>query len=328
MSAADSPQAWRRRLDGTWSRRLRSIADDRLDLLAWIIIAALVVSAVFARPIRLTLPSALQTLSVGLLPETVTLQPLQLAPHDPIDQNLADRLHPPSREYPLGTDQLGRDILSRLMVGARISLSIGVVVVSISLMIGTAVGVVSGYLGGWVDEALMRIVDIVLAFPGLLLALVVAGILGPSLTNIMIALAVVGWTQYARIVRGSVLSVKQRDFVAAAKLTGVSEPRLVSTHVVPNVIGPVVILATLDMAYVILATAGLSFLGLGAQPPTPEWGTMLSDGRQHLLSAWWIANVPGVAIMVAVLAFNILGDSLRDLLDPRAASRLEGKGGL
>ena len=282
----------------------------------------------FARPIRLTLPSALQTLSVGLLPETVTLQPLQLAPHDPIDQNLADRLHPPSREYPLGTDQLGRDILSRLMVGARISLSIGVVVVSISLMIGTAVGVVSGYLGGWVDEALMRIVDIVLAFPGLLLALVVAGILGPSLTNIMIALAVVGWTQYARIVRGSVLSVKQRDFVAAAKLTGVSEPRLVSTHVVPNVIGPVVILATLDMAYVILATAGLSFLGLGAQPPTPEWGTMLSDGRQHLLSAWWIANVPGVAIMVAVLAFNILGDSLRDLLDPRAASRLEGKGGL
>jgi peptide/nickel transport system permease protein len=328
MSAADRPQAWRRRLDGTWSRRLRSIADDRLDLLAWIIIAALVVSAVFARPIRLTLPSALQTLSVGLLPETVTLQPLQLAPHDPIDQNLADRLHPPSREYPLGTDQLGRDILSRLMVGARISLSIGVVVVSISLMIGTAVGVVSGYLGGWVDEALMRIVDIVLAFPGLLLALVVAGILGPSLTNIMIALAVVGWTQYARIVRGSVLSVKQRDFVAAAKLTGVSEPRLVSTHVVPNVIGPVVILATLDMAYVILATAGLSFLGLGAQPPTPEWGTMLSDGRQHLLSAWWIANVPGVAIMVAVLAFNILGDSLRDLLDPRAASRLEGKGGL
>ena len=328
MSAADRPQAWRRRLDGTWSRRLRSIADDRLDLLAWIIIAALVVTAVFARPIRLTLPSALQTLSVGLLPETVTLQPLQLAPHDPIDQNLADRLHPPSREYPLGTDQLGRDILSRLLVGARISLSIGVVVVSISLMIGTAVGVVSGYLGGWVDEALMRIVDIVLAFPGLLLALVVAGILGPSLTNIMIALAVVGWTQYARIVRGSVLSVKQRDFVAAAKLTGVSEPRLVSTHVVPNVIGPVVILATLDMAYVILATAGLSFLGLGAQPPTPEWGTMLSGGRQHLLTAWWIANVPGVAIMVAVLAFNILGDSLRDLLDPRAASRLEGKGGL
>jgi peptide/nickel transport system permease protein len=328
MSAADRPQAWRRRLDGTWSRRLRSITDDRLDLLAWIIIAALVVSAVFARPIRLTVPSALQTLSVGLLSETVTLQPLHLAPHDPIDQNLADRLHPPSREYPLGTDQLGRDILSRLMVGARISLSIGVVVVSISLMIGTAVGVVSGYLGGWVDEALMRIVDIVLAFPGLLLALVVAGILGPSLTNIMIALAVVGWTQYARIVRGSVLSVKQRDFVAAAKLTGVSEPKLVSTHVVPNVIGPVVILATLDMAYVILATAGLSFLGLGAQPPTPEWGTMLSAGRQHLLTAWWIANVPGVAIMVAVLAFNILGDSLRDLLDPRAASRLEGKGGL
>ncbi|PSP49492.1 peptide ABC transporter permease [Halobacteriales archaeon QH_7_69_31] len=328
MSAADRPQAWRRRLDGTWSRRLRSIAEDRLDLLAWVIIAALVVSAVFAKPIRLTVPSVLQTLSGGFLAETVTLQPLQLAPHDPIDQNLADRLHPPSREYPLGTDQLGRDILSRLMVGARISLSVGVVVVSISLMIGTAVGVVSGYLGGWVDEAVMRIVDIVLAFPGLLLALVVAGILGPSLTNIMIALAVVGWTQYARIVRGSVLSVKQRDFVAAAKLMGVSEPRLVSTHVIPNVIGPVVILATLDMAYVILATAGLSFLGLGAQPPTPEWGTMLSQGRHHLLTAWWIANVPGVAIMVAVLAFNILGDSLRDLLDPRVASRLEGKGGL
>lgn len=310
------------------SRNLESVTENKLDLVAVVIIAALVFCAVFARPIRITLPTVVRTLSFGLLPDHLTVQPIHLAPYDPTAQHLEDRLQPPSAEYLLGTDQLGRDILSRLMVGARLSLSIALTVVAISLTIGTVVGVVSGYAGGWVDEVLMRFVDVVLAFPGLLLALVIAGILGPSLTNIMIALAVVGWTQYARIVRGSVLSVKEREFVKASQLMGVSRTRLVVRHVVPNVISPVVVLATLDMAYVILATAGLSFLGLGAQPPTPEWGTMLSAGRQHLLTAWWIANVPGVAIMLAVLAFNILGDSLRDILDPRDTSRVEGKGGL
>jgi peptide/nickel transport system permease protein len=310
------------------SRRSAAFVENKLNLVAFGIILVLVFCAVFAVPIRTAVPSVVQTLSFGLLQDQVTVQPFHLAPHDPYQQNLADRLHPPSSAYPFGTDQLGRDLLSRLMVGARISLSIAVLVVTISLTIGTVVGLVSGFLGGWTDEALMRLVDVVLAFPGLLLALVVAGILGPSLTNIMIALAVVGWTQYARIVRGSVLSVKEREFVKASQMMGVSRPWLVVRHIVPNVISPVIVLATLDMAYVILATAGLSFLGLGAQPPTPEWGTMLSGGRQHLLTSWWIANVPGVTIMLTVLGFNILGDSLRDSLDPREASRMEGKGGL
>jgi peptide/nickel transport system permease protein len=201
-------------------------------------------------------------------------------------------------------------------------------VVAISLGIGTAVGVTAGYAGGWVDEALMRLVDVLLAFPGLLLALVIAGVLGPSLTNIMIALAIVGWTQYARVVRGSVLSVKERDFVRASRLMDVPRRRVVVRHLLPNVISPVVVLATLDMATVVLATAALSFLGLGAQPPTPEWGTMLSQGRNYLQDAWWVTNVPGFAIMLTVLSFNVLGDSLRDVLDPRDEGGVQRKGGL
>ncbi|WP_254863719.1 nickel transporter permease [Halovivax gelatinilyticus] len=249
-----------------------------------------------------------------------------LAPHDPEQQNLEDRLEGPSLEHPLGTDQLGQDILSRLIYGSRISLMIGVAVVGISLAIGTAVGVAAGYAGGYVDEALMRLVDILLAFPGLLLALVIAGILGPSLTNIMIALAIVGWTSYARVVRGSVLSVKQQEYVKASQLMGTSRIRVVGRHILPNVMGPVVVLATLDMATVILATAGLSFLGLGAQPPTPEWGTMIAEGREYLQSAWWVVNLPGLAIMLAVLGFNLLGDGLRDLLDPKEADSVQNKG--
>jgi peptide/nickel transport system permease protein len=172
----------------------------------------------------------------------------------------------------------------------------------------------------------MRLVDVLLAFPGILLALVIAGILGPSLQNIMVALAAVGWTQYARIVRGSVLSVKEQEYIKAAQLMDVSRFRILLGHVVPNVITPVIVLATMDMAYVILGTAGLSFLGLGAQPPTPEWGTMLSEGRNFLQDAWWIVNFPGVAIMVTVLGFNLLGDGLRDVLDPRDVSGTQEKG--
>lgn len=249
-----------------------------------------------------------------------------LTPYDPTGQHLENRLESPSLEHPLGTDQLGRDVLTRLLYGARISLRIGVAVVGISLAIGTAVGVTAGYAGGYVDEALMRIVDVLLAFPGLLLALVIAGILGPSLTNIMIALAAVGWTRYARVVRGSTLSVTQREFVKASQLMGVSRLRIVGRHVLPNVIGPVVVLATIDMAGVILGTAGLSFLGLGAQPPTPEWGTMIAEGRNYLRDAWWVVNVPGLAIMLAVLGFNLLGDGLRDVLDPRDADAVRNRG--
>ncbi|QLG63926.1 nickel transporter permease [Halorarum salinum] len=281
------------------SRRLDQFLENNLNVVGLLFVSLVVLSAVFAPAI---------------------------APEGPNEQDLFDRLESPSAEHPMGTDQLGRDVLSRLLYGARISLRIAVVVVTITLAIGTAVGLVAGYAGGWVDEALMRVVDVLLAFPGILLALVIAGILGPSLTNIMIALAVVGWTQYARIIRGSVLSVKEEEFVKSAQLMGVSRARILLRHVLPNVVTPVVVLATMDMAYVILGTAGLSFLGLGAQPPTPEWGTMLSQGRNYVDTAWWIVNFPGLAIMITVLGFNLLGDGLRDVLDPRDVGGLEDKG--
>lgn len=281
------------------SRKYQQFTSNRLNLIGLTFVLVVVLAAVFAPAI---------------------------APAEPNEQDLLNRLEPPSAEHPMGTDQLGRDVLSRLLYGARITLGIAVTVVAITLAIGTVVGVVAGYAGGWVDEALMRFVDILLAFPGILLALVIAGILGPSLTNIMIALAVVGWTQYARIIRGSVLSVKEKEFIKAAQLMDVSRTRIIARHVLPNVITPVVVLATMDMAYVILGTAGLSFLGLGAQPPTPEWGTMLSQGRNYLQDAWWVVNLPGLAIMVTVLGFNLLGDGLRDVLDPRDLGEVEDKG--
>ncbi|WP_458189996.1 nickel transporter permease [Haladaptatus sp. NG-WS-4] len=280
------------------SRKLRQFKSNRLNLIGLALVLVVVSSALFAP---------------------------WIAPYEPNEQDLLNRLDPPSSEHLMGTDQLGRDMFSRLLYGARISLRVALVVVAITLVIGTLVGVIAGYAGGWVDEALMRFVDILLAFPGILLALVIAGILGPSLTNIMIALAVVGWTQYARIIRGSVLSIKEKEFIKAAQLMNVSKPRIILRHVLPNVITPVIVLATMDMAYVILGTAGLSFLGLGAQPPTPEWGAMLSAGRNHLQTAWWVVNFPGLVIMITVLGFNLLGDGLRDVLDPRDLGDVEGK---
>jgi peptide/nickel transport system permease protein len=281
------------------SREFRQFTENRLNVLGLGIVSVVVLAAIFA-------------------PE--------LAPYNPTEQDLFNRLQPPSVAHPMGTDQLGRDILSRLLFGARISLRLACVVVGITLTIGTTVGVAAGYIGGWVDEALMRVVDILLAFPGILLALVIAGFLGPSLTNIMIALAAVGWTQYARVVRGSVLSVREEEYVKAAQIMGVSDARIVVRHLLPNVLTPVIVLATMDMAYVILGTAGLSFLGLGAQPPTPEWGTMLASGRNFVETAWWVVNFPGIAIMMTVLGFNLLGDGLRDVLDPQDLGALEDRG--
>ncbi|MCL9817732.1 nickel transporter permease [Natronocalculus amylovorans] len=234
---------------------------------------------------------------------------------DPNAGALSNRLQPPSMAHPLGTDPLGRDVLSRLVYGARITLAMAVSITLIRLIIGFVVGLLAGLFGGLVDEVLMRVVDFLLAFPGIVLALVIAGILGPSLRNVLLALVVVGWGSYARVVRSSVLSVREEPFVDAAKLAGVSRIRLVWTHFVPNVAGPVVVLSTLDLGGVVLAAAGLSFLGLGAQPPTPEWGTMVADGSDYLRSAPWLVNVPGVAIAVVVLGFNLLGDGLRDSLD-------------
>lgn len=239
-----------------------------------------------------------------------------LTPYEPTTQLLDIQLQAPSLAHPLGTDQLGRDVATRVVYGARLTLGIAFLVTVVRLTIGVVVGLVAGYVGGWVDEALMRLVDVLLAFPGIVLALVVAGILGPSLTNLVLALAVVGWTRYARVVRSSVLEVRERPFVAASRLTGASRWRVVRRHVLPNVAGPVVVLATLDLGGVILAAAGLSFLGLGAQPPAPEWGTMLATGRHHLREASWLVNAPGLAIVLAVLGSNLLGDGLRDALDP------------
>jgi peptide/nickel transport system permease protein len=210
-----------------------------------------------------------------------------------------------------------------MLYGARLSLGIAVSVTVIRLVLGSLIGIFAGYAGGWVDELLMRLVDIQLAFPGLVLALVVAGILGPSLRNVMIALAVAGWGSYTRLVRGSILEVKEREFVDAARAMGVPPHRITIRHLIPTVASPLLVLGTLNLGTVVLATAGLSFIGLGAQPPTPEWGTMLSQGRHHLQSAWWITNVPGVAIMCTVLGFNLLGDGLRDALDPKQETNVE-----
>lgn len=267
----------------------------------------------------LTSVGALIVLSLGCV---AIVGPL-LTPYDPAAQNLANRLHPPSLAHPLGTDQFGRDVLTRLIYGARISLGIAVTVTAVRVLIGTIVGLVAGYVGGWVDELLMRLVDVQLAFPGLVLALVVAGVLGPSLGNVMIALAAVGWATYARLVRGSVLSVKQRNYVDAARLAGAPRRCIVRRHLLPAVVSPVVVIATLNLGTVVVATAGLSFIGLGAQPPTAEWGTMLDSGREHLRQAWWVVNAPGGAIALTVLGFNLLGDGLRDRLDPRQETRIK-----
>jgi peptide/nickel transport system permease protein len=244
-----------------------------------------------------------------------------IAPHDPVDQELKKRLSSPSSEYPLGTDHLGRCILSRLIYGARISLPIAMTVIGITFAIGVTIGAISGYLGGVTDEIIMRIVDVLLTFPGLILALAIIAALGPGLFNAGIALVVVGWAGYTRIVRGSVLSVKEKEFVEGIRALGASDFYILVRHILPNVIAPVIPLAMLGIGYVILAVAGLSFLGLGAQPPMPEWGAMLNDGRAFMRSAPHLMIFPGLAIMVTVLAFNLLGDGLRDALDPRARLR-------
>lgn len=244
-----------------------------------------------------------------------------IAPHDPVDQELKKRLSSPSSEYLLGTDHLGRCILSRLIYGARISLPIAMTVIGITFVIGVTIGAISGYLGGVTDEIIMRTVDVLLTFPGLILALAIIAALGPGLFNAGIALVVVGWAGYTRIVRGSVLSVKEKEFVEGIRALGASDFYILVRYILPNVIAPVIPLAMLGIGYVILAVAGLSFLGLGAQPPMPEWGAMLNDGRAFMRSAPHLMIFPGLAIMVTVLAFNLLGDGLRDALDPRARMR-------
>ncbi|MCL6477348.1 MAG: nickel ABC transporter permease subunit NikC [Peptococcaceae bacterium] len=245
-----------------------------------------------------------------------------LMPNDPVKVSLDQRLAPPSSAYPLGTDHLGRCLLSRLILGTRISLSVSAIVLLTILVISIPVGTIAGYVGGRVDNLLMRFVDILLAFPDLILALVIAGMLGPGLLNVMLAMSAVWWVGYARVIRGLVLSVKEKEYIMAARACGTPEWAIVIRHILPNVSSPVIVLATLDVGRLILSISGLSFLGLGAQPPTPEWGSMLNDGRSYMQVAPQLMVYPGLAIMIVALAFNLLGDGLRDALDPRGTGRV------
>jgi peptide/nickel transport system permease protein len=241
-----------------------------------------------------------------------------VAPHDPLGQDFRLFLTP-SGAHPMGTDELGRDVLSRVIWGARLSIPLALTLVCLALAIGATIGGLAGYLGGWVDEVLMRLADLVFAFPTIILAMAVVAALGPGLPHAVLALVVVSWPGYARVTRGLVRSANQSDYVAAVRLLGASPRRALVRDVLPNVAGPILVLATLDMGNAILLLSGLSFLGLGAQPPTPEWGSMVSTGAQHF-ERWWMGTFPGLAILTMVLAFNFLGDSLRDVLDPQATT--------
>ncbi len=244
-----------------------------------------------------------------------------LAPHDPFAQDLAARLQPPGSEnYLLGSDGLGRDILSRLMYGARITLYIVTLVVIIAPVAGLLVGTVAGYAGGWADVVLMRITDIFLAFPRLVLALAFVAALGAGIENAVLAISLTAWPPYARIARAETLTIRNSDFIHAVRLQGAGPLRIITRHIWPLCISSLVVRVTLDMAGIILAAAGLGFLGLGAQPPSPEWGAMISEGRKFILDHWWVATMPGLAIFAVSLAFNLLGDGLRDVLDPKEGS--------
>ena len=242
-----------------------------------------------------------------------------LCPYDPSAQELARRLEGPSAAHLLGLDELGRDVLARLLQGARISLLVGIAVVSVSSSVGMLFGSIAGYFGGRVDDAISRVIDVLMAFPGILLAIALVAVLGPSLVNVVLALSVIGWVGYARLVRGQALRAREFEFVQAARACGAGSARIVLRHILPTAIPAVVVQATLGMAGAIIAEAALSFLGLGVQPPTPSWGTMLDAGRSHLFDAPHVTIFPGLAIATLVLGFNFLGDGLRDRVDPKMA---------
>jgi peptide/nickel transport system permease protein len=262
-------------------------------------------------------------IAVLLLMGGAALAAPQIAPWDPGRQMLVKRLRPPMwqerglREHPLGTDHLGRDILSRILYGGRISLGVGLSAVTLSGLIGVILGLLAGFHGGRTDAFIMRVVDVFLAIPYILLAMGVVFALGPSLLNVILVMAVTRWVQFARIVRADVLSIREREFVSGARARGNRSVRLLLRHVLPNALTPIIVVATLELAFMIIYESALSFLGLGVQPPTPTWGWMLADGRNYVATAWWLATFPGLAIMLTVLAVNLLGDWLRDTLDPR-----------
>jgi len=284
--AVPTVAAGRPRRGETWRRILR----NELTVVGLVILAVIAVAAVFAP---------------------------YLSPQDPLLLNPSSLLQPPSSEHWLGTDELGRDILSRVIWGARISLYVGAISVTIAVVVGVSFGLVAGYYGGLVDDVIARILDVVFAFPTILLALGIVGMLGPSLTNTMIAIGVVYTPVYARLARGTTLAVKQRDFVEAAIVAGANGTRIINRHILPNVAAPLIVQTSLSLSLAILAEASLSFLGLGTQPPDPSWGTMVNTGQRLVELSPWPVVFPGLAIVLAVLAFNLIGDGLRDALDPR-----------
>jgi peptide/nickel transport system permease protein len=267
-------------------------------------------------------PLAMAGLLITVILLLVALFAPWLAPYDPIAQDLSQRLLPPlTAGHPMGTDEFGRDILSRIIYGSRITLYIVLLVVLTAPVAGLFIGTVAGYFGGWVDAVLMRITDIFLAFPKLILALALVAVLGPGMVNAVLAIALTSWPPYARVARAETLTVRNSDYIAAVKLQGAGGGRVIWGHIMPMCLPSVIIRVTLDMAGVILTAAGLGFLGLGVQPPLPEWGAMISSGRKYLFEQWWVATMPGLAIFIVSLGFNLLGDGLRDVLDPRSSGK-------
>jgi len=264
-----------------------------------------------------TMPLSLFGLGVVVLSVIVAAFAPSLAPYDPLEIKYSDRLFPPGWKNLLGTDSLGRDIFSRIIYGTRISMVIGIIVILGSAITGTLLGLGAGYFGGKIDNIIMRLADIFLAFPGLVLAMAFVAAMKPSLEGTILALSIVAWPTYARLVRGSVLSIKELDFIEAARATGESEFSIIFNHILPNVMSPIVIQGTLDLGRAIMRASSLGFIGLGVQPPTPEWGAMAADGRDFILNQWWVSTFPGLAIFFVVMAFNLLGDGLRDAMDPR-----------
>lgn len=254
---------------------------------------------------------------VALLVLAALLAPL-LTPYDPLKPSILEALQPPSWAHPFGTDDAGRDVLARVLYGARISLRIGVIAVLVIMAVGVPIGLIAGTVGGWVDALIMRVADIFLAFPTLVLALAVAASLGGGMQNVVIAVAIAGWPWYARLVRSVVLSVRNEGYVEAARVSGAGRLRIIRRHILPNSIAPVIVQASQDLGFTVLLAASLGFLGVGVSIPTPEWGTMINDGRPVFMSSWWVAGFPGLAIVLTVLAFNLAGDGLRDILDPRS----------
>lgn len=282
------------------------------------------------RPTRLTQawrflranPVALVGLALVIAWVLISLLAPLIAPYGPLEQKIVQRLKPPSAAHWFGTDQLGRDVLTRVLYGGRLSLPAGLSVVLIAGIIGTAIGAISGFAGGWLDELMMRITEVFMAFPTIILAMAIASALGPSLINAILAMVVVWWPSYARVVRGLVLSVKANDYVQAARALGVPEGRILWRTVLPNCLAPAVVVATIDLGNAVLVFAGLSFLGLGPDPATPEWGRMIADGIEFF-DQWWMSAFPGLAIFLVVMAFNFVGDSIRDALDPQLRNSVQ-----